>query len=119
MCDHTARMYAIINPDSEIGPTGCVVAAGVLALIAFGTFVTAVHPRWRGTSKWRGGVARSVFGSGAFAVGLLIMGVAMLVRSLQHQHGPFAGLVLWLFVSGGVLVVIGPAVDLIHSARKR
>jgi len=112
-------MFAAIDPDAEIGATGMFVAAGVLLLVACGTFVSGAHPRWRASARWNGGVVRSRFGSIAFSVGLLIMSAGLVVRGILDQHGPFAGVVLWLFCGGAVVLVLGPVYDLIQSMMRR
>jgi len=112
-------MVAVVNPDVEMGPLGMFVCAGFLALIACGVLVSGLHPRWRLGAKWRGGVLRSVFGSLAFSVGLLVMSIAMVVRGMLDQHGSFAGIVLWLFCGGAAALITGPVYDLIQNVRKR
>jgi hypothetical protein len=112
-------MFAAIDPNAEMGATGMFIAAGVLAVIACGTLVSGVHPRWRATAKWKGSLVRSPFGSVAFSVGLLIMSVGLVVRGIRDQHGPFAGVVLWLFCGGAAVLVFGPVFDLIQRVRRR
>ena len=112
-------MFAAINPDAEVGPAGMFIAAGFLALVACGTLVSGLHPHFRPTAKWRGDVPRSAFGSLAFSIGLLIMGVALVVRGILRQQGSFAGVVLWLFCSGGTVLALGPVYDLVRGRRKR
>jgi hypothetical protein len=107
------------NANAELGPTGSLVFAGFLALVACGTLVSGLHPRGRGTAKWRGDLCRSAFGSIAFSAGLLTMGVAMMVRTTLQQHGTLTGIVLWLFCGGAALVVLGPGYDLVRSVRRR
>ena len=110
-------MFAAIDPNEELSPTGFFIFAGVLALVALGTLVSGLHPRWRGTATWRGLTARSPTGSVLFSVGALIMGAGMVVRGVVEQHGPLAGVVLWLFGGGGVVLVLGPIYDLVHNRR--
>src|SRR5438034_11529252 len=98
-------MLAAINPDAELGPPGMFIGAGIFALVACGTLVSCLHPRWRATAKWKGGVLRSTFGSLAFSLGLLIMCVGLVVRGVLDEHGPFAGVVLWLFCGGAVVLI--------------
>src|SRR5947209_8643610 len=98
-------MIAAIDPNTEMGATGMFVGAAIFALVACGTFVSGLHPRWRATAKWKGGVSRSPFGSVAFSVGLLIMSGGLIVRGILEQHGPFAGVVLWLFLGGAIVLV--------------
>ena len=112
-------MLAAIDPKAEMGATGMFIGAGVLALVACGTFVSGVHPRWRATAKWKGGVVRSLFGSVAFSAGLLVMSAGLVVRGILDQHGPFAGVVLWLFAGGAVVLFLGPVYDLLQSVRRR
>ena len=112
-------MFAAVDPNAEMGPTGMFVAAGILALVACGTLVSGLHPRWRATVKWKGGVLRSAFGSLAFGTGLLIMCGGLAVRGILDQHGPFAGVVLWLFWGGAAVLVFGPVYDLVRSMRQR
>jgi hypothetical protein len=112
-------MIAAIDPNAEMGATGMFVGAGIFALIAFGTLVSGLHPRWRDTAKWSGGVSRSPFGSTAFSVGLLIMSAGLTVRGMLDEHGPFTGPVLWLFLGGAAVLVLGPISDLVQSARRR
>ena len=111
-------LFAAIKPDDEMGPAGFFIFAGILALVACGTLVSGLHPRWRGTATWRGLVSRSVFGSVVFSIGVLIMGVAMVIRGILEQSGPLAGIVLMLFCSGAALLVLGPVFDLFRSRRK-
>jgi len=87
-------MFAAVNPDAELGPAGMFIAADFLALVACGTLVSGLHPHFRPTAKWRGDVPRSAFGSLTFSIGLLIMGVALVVRGILKQQGSFAGVVL-------------------------
>jgi hypothetical protein len=115
----TKVMFAGINPDAEMGPTGFYLGAGIFVLVAFGTLISGLHPRWRATAKWRGGVSRSAFGTLSFAVGLLIMAAGMVVRGILNQHGPFAGIVLWLFCGGAALLVLGLVYDLLQSMMRR
>ena len=112
-------MFAAINPDAEVGPTRMFIMAGVFALVACGTLVSGLHPRWRASAKWKGGVLRSGFGSLAFSVGLLIMCAGLIVRGMLDQHGSFAGVVLWLFYGGAAVLVVGPVYDLVQSMRRR
>ena len=112
-------MNAAVDPDAEMGPTGMFVGAAFLALVAFGALVSGLHPRWRANARWKGGVARSPFGTTAFSVGLLIMSAGLIVRGVLDQHGPFAGAVLWLFGGGAAVLVLGPVFDLIQSVRRR
>jgi hypothetical protein len=112
-------MFAAIDPNAEMGPTGMFVAAGFLALVACATLMSGLHPRWRHMAKWRGDVRRSTFGSLTFAIGLLIICLAMVIRGMLDQHGPFAGVVLWLFGSGAAVLVLGPVYDLIQNTRRR
>ena len=107
-----------MNPDAEVGPTGMFILAGIFALVACGTLVSGLHPRWRPGAKWKGGVLRSAFGSVAFSVGLLIMCAGLIVRGMLDQHGSFAGVVLWLFCGGAAVLVVGPVYDLVQSMRK-
>jgi hypothetical protein len=110
-------MLAAIDPNAEMGATGMFIGAGVLALVACGTLVSGLHPRWRATATWRGGVRRSVFGSSAFFVGLLIMSAALAVRGVLDQHGSFAGVPLFLLCGGTTVLVIGVCYDLVQSMR--
>jgi hypothetical protein len=112
-------MFAEINPNAEMGPTGFYVGAGIFMMVALGTFISGLHPRWRATAMWRGGVSRSAFGTISFSVGLVIMSAGMVVRGILNQHGPFAGIVLWLFGGGAALLVIGLVYDLLRSIVKR
>ncbi len=112
-------MFSTVNPDAEVGPTGMFLLAGFLALVACGTLVSGLHPRWRTPAKWRGDVLRSAFGSLAFSVGLLIMGLALVVRGMLGQQGSFSGIVLWLFGSGGAVLALGPVYDLARGRKKR
>jgi hypothetical protein len=111
-------MIAAIDPNAEMGPTGMFIAAGVLAVVACGTLISGLHPRWRATAKWKGGVARSRFGTLSFSIGLLIMCAGLVVRGVLDQHGPFSGVALWLSGSGALVLVLGPVYDLIHSVRR-
>ena|SRR5438445_467690 len=111
-------MIATIDPNAEMGPTGMFIGAGIFALVACGTLISGLHPRWRATAKWKGGVLRSVFGSLAFGVGLLIMCAGLVVHGILDQHGPFAGTVLWLFWGGAAVLVLGPVYDLVQSMKK-
>ena len=108
-----------MNPDAEMGPVGFFIGAGVLVLVALGTLVSGLHPRWRGTTTWRGLIARSPIGSGVFSVGALLMSAGMVVRGILQQHGPLAGVVLWLFAGGGVVLVLGPIYDLVQKGKAR
>jgi hypothetical protein len=112
-------MFAVINPDAEVGPTGMFIMAGIFALVACGTLVSGLHPRWRGSAKWKAGILRSGFGSLAFSIGLLIMCAGLIVRGILDQHGSFAGVVLWLFCGGAAVLVLGPVYDLFQSMRRR
>jgi len=113
------RMFAAINPDAEVGPTGMFIMAGIFALVACGTLVSGLHPRWRATAKWKVGVLRSAFGSLAFSVCLVIMYAGLIVRGILDQHGSFAGIVLWLFCGGAAVLVLGPVYDLVQSLRRQ
>jgi hypothetical protein len=112
-------MLAAIDPNAEMGPAGFFIFAGFLALIACGTLVSGLHPRWRATATWRGFISRSVFGSCAFSVGALIMGIGMVVRGILNQHGPLTGVVGLLYCSGATLLVLGPVYDLMRRMRRR
>lgn len=112
-------MFAKIDLDAEMGPTGFFIAAGFFALVAVGTLISGLHPRWRATAKWRGGVSRSPFGSLSVSVGILIMAGGFVVRGILNQHGPFAGVVLWLFLGGVTLLVVGLVHDLFQSMGRR
>ena len=112
-------MFAAVNSGAEVGPTGMFIGAGLFALIACGTLVSGLHPRWRAGAKWKGSVLRSPFGSVAFSAGLLIMGAALVVRGVLDQHGSFAGTPLWLLRAGTAGLVLGPVYDLIQSVRRR
>ncbi len=111
-------MLASFDPNAEMGPTGMFVGAGVFALIACGTLISGLHPRWRGTATWRGLISRSVPGSLLFSIGALIFGSALLLRGLLGQHGPFSGVPALLFWSGAALLVLGPVYDLVRSKWK-
>jgi hypothetical protein len=104
--------------DAELGPAGNLVLAGFLTVLASGTLFSGLHPRLRITAKWRGDLDRSAFGSLSFSVGLLTMAGAMVVRTVLHQQGPLAGIVLWLCCAGAILVVSGPGYDLARGVRK-
>lgn len=95
------------------------IGAGIFALVACGTLISGLHPRWRGTATWHGLVPRSVFGSLAFSVGVLIMAIAMVVCGVRDQPGPFVGVDLWLFFGGAALLVLGLVSDLVQSVRKK
>src|SRR4051794_27881162 len=105
-------MLASFDPNAEMGASGMFVLAGVLALVATGALVTGLRPRWRATATWREGVRRSVFGSAAFALGLLILGAAMVVRGVLDQHGSFAGVPLLLLCCGTAVLAIGIVYDI-------
>lgn len=108
-----------MNPEAEMGPVGFFTFAAILALVALGTLVSGLHPRWRGTTTWRGLIPRSAIGSAVFSVGALLMSAAMVVRVILEQHGPLAGVVLWLFGGGGVVLVLGPIYDLVQKRKAR
>jgi hypothetical protein len=112
-------MIAEINPNAEMGPTGFYVGAGIFTMVALGTLISGLHPRSRAAARWRGGLSRSVFGTLSFSVGLMIMSTGMVVRGILNQHGPFAGIVLWLFCGGTVLLVLGPLYDLLQDMMRR
>jgi hypothetical protein len=112
-------MLAAINPDAEMGPVGLFIFAVFLAIFALGTLVSALHPQWRGTTTWRGLIARSPIGSAVFLVGALLMSAAMVGRGILEQHGPLTGMVLWLFVGGGIVLVLGPIYDLVRQRKAR
>ena len=112
-------MLSAIDPNAEMGPPGMYLGAAFLALVACGTLVSGLPPRWRATAKWRGNVRRSPFGSFAFCSGLLIMGAGMVVCGAQNQHGPMKGAAAILFWAGVVVLVLGPVYDLISSITKR
>jgi hypothetical protein len=112
-------MFVTIDPNAEMGPTGMFIGAGILALIACGTLVSCLHPRFRPGAKWKGDLSRSAFGSVAFSFGLLIMGAGLIVRGILDQHGPFAGTVLWLFWGGAVVLILGPIYDFFQTSRRR
>jgi hypothetical protein len=112
-------MSASLNPNSDFGPAGDLVVAGVLVIVAMATLISAVHPRWRGKGRWTGGYLRSAFGSGAAIAGLLIMASAFVLRFVQNQQGSPAGAVLWLYICGLVFLVAGPVVDLVRGIKDR
>jgi len=112
-------MVAAINPDAETGPTGMFMGAGIFAFIAGGTLVSGLHPRWRSIATWYGLISRFIFGSLAFSAGVLIIGIAMTVRGILEQHGPFAGVVLWLSCVGAAMLVRSPVYDLVQNKRMR
>jgi hypothetical protein len=112
-------MFATIDPNAEMGATGMFIGAGILAIVACGTLVSGLHPRWRAAAKWKGDLPRSAFGSVAFSAGLLTMSAGLIVRGMLGQHGPFTGAVLWLFWGGAVVLVLGPVYDLFRSMRRR
>jgi hypothetical protein len=112
-------VFAAIDPNEEMGSVGFFIFAGILILIALGTLISGVHPRWRAIATWRGLTARSVFGSVAFSAGAFIMAIGMVVRGVIEQRGPLAGIVLWLFAGGAVVLVLGPLGDLFQSVRRR
>jgi hypothetical protein len=112
-------MVAVTNPDAEMGPAAMFVSAGIFILIACGILISGLHSRWRDTATWRGLIPRSVPGSLISSTGILIMGVALVVRGVLDQHGPFAGIVRLLFCSGVALVVLAIVYDLARSKRKR
>ncbi len=112
-------MLAAINPNAEMGPVGFFIFAAILALVALGTLVSGLHPRWHGTTTWRGLIARSPTGSAVFSVGALLMSAGMVVRGILEQHGPLAGILLWLFGGGGVVLVLGPVYDLVRKGKAR
>jgi len=60
----------------------------------------------------------SAFGSLAFSIGLLIMGVALVVRGMLRQQGSFAGCPMAL-CSGSAVLALGPVYDLVRGRRKR
>lgn len=111
-------LFAIIDPNAEIGPVGLYIGAGFLTLVSLGTLVTGVHPRFRPAAKWQGGSPRSAFGSIAFSTGLLIMCAGLVVRGLLNQHGPFAGVALYLLCGGVALSMLGPVYDLVQNSKK-
>jgi len=111
-------IFAAIDPDAEMGPTGMFVTAGLFGIVACATLVSGLHPRWRAGAKWKGGVLRPPFGSLAFSVGLVIMSAGLVVRGIIDQHGSFAGIVLWLFCGGAAVLAVGPAY-LVQSVRRR
>ncbi len=111
-------MFAALDPNAEMGPTGMFIAAGIFLLIALATLASGLHSRWRATAEWKGGVARSPFGTLAFSIGLLIMCAGFIVCGVLDQHGPFAGVVFWLFWGGVLVLVLGPVYDLIRSMRR-
>jgi len=69
-------MFAAIDLNEEMGPTGFFIFAGILAVVALGTLVFGLHPRWRRKATWRGLIARSPTGSVLFSVGALVMAQA-------------------------------------------
>ena len=95
------------------------IVAGIFALVAGGTLVSGLSPRWRATASWRGLIARSAFGSLMFSVGLVIISAGLVVRGVLDQHGSFAGVALWLFASGAAVLILGPVYDLVQSRRRR
>jgi hypothetical protein len=112
-------MFAGIDPNAPMGPMGLFIGAALFAMVAVGTLVSSFRPCWRPTAEWRGGVARSAFGTVSFSTGLLIIAAGMVVCAASNQQGPFAGLAAWLFCGGAVILVFGPAYDLIRSLTKR
>lgn len=59
------------------------------------------------------------FASREVSIGLLLMCVAMVVRGILDQHGPLAGVVLWLFAGGGLVMVFGPIYDMTRNRKVR
>ena len=112
-------MFAVINPDAEMGPVGFYVGAGIFVMVALGILISGLHPRWRATAQWRGGLSRSVFGTLSFSVGVVIMSAGMMVRGILNQHGPFSGIALWLLIVGTALIALGPTYDLLRSMMRR
>jgi hypothetical protein len=92
--------------------------SGFLALVACGTLVSGLHPRWRNTATWLGLIPRSVFGSLAFSSGVLLVGSAMLVRAVLNQHGPFTEAGELLVSTGASLLVLGPVYDFARSKKR-
>lgn len=111
-------MFAAISPRGEMSPTGFFVFAGLIALLAIGTLVSGLHPRWRSTATWRGLIPRSRAGTIAFSVGAFIMSAGMLMRGVREQHGPLAGVVLWLFAGGCLILVLGPVYDSVRNKMR-
>lgn len=107
--------FATINPDAEMGPVGFYVGAGLFLVLALGMLISGLHPQWRATATWRGGISRSVFGTLCFSVGLVIMSAGMVVRGVLNQHGSFAGIPLWPFGGGTFLIVLGVLYDWLRS----
>ena len=112
-------MFAAINLNEEMNPAGFFVFAGILILLALGTLVSGLHPRWRATATWRGSIARSFFGTVTFSVGALIMAIAMVVRGVSGRRGSLTGIVLWLSVGGAVVLLLGPVCDSFRRVTRR
>ena len=112
-------MFAAIDPNEEMSRAGFFIFAGILILVALGTLISGVHPRSRANATWRGLTARSVFGSVAFSAGAFIMAIGMVIRGVIEQRGPLAGIVLWFFAGGAVVLVLGPDCDLLQSVKRR
>lgn len=107
-----------LHPKAEFGSTDSFIGAGLLALVAGAVLVSALYPRPRGAAERRADFLRSEFSSVAASVGLLIMSIAMVVRGILDQHGPLAGVVLWLFCGGAfLLAILGPAYDFFRRRR--
>ena len=51
-------MLSTIDPKAEMGPLGMYLGAAFLALVACGTLVSGLHPRWQATAKWRGSITK-------------------------------------------------------------
>ena len=109
---------ADISPETEIGPTGLYIMAGMFCCLACGVLLTSVHSRWSGKASWIGGLQRSAVGSILFAVGLLVMSGGLILRGIENQQGPLAGIVLWFFAGGVFVLVCGPLFDLIRSRKQ-
>jgi hypothetical protein len=110
-------IIAATNPGADFGLAGVLLFAGVPVLVACGILVSGLHPRWRNTATWLGLISRSVFGSLAFAIGVLMIGSALLLRGVLNQHGAFAEAGELLVSTGATLLVLGPVFD--FARRKK
>jgi hypothetical protein len=102
-----------------LGPTGCFIGATAFAVAACWFLAYALHPKWRGTSRWgkRGqGGPMSLVGSLAWVLNALLWGIAMLAQGLEYS--PIVTRTGWILGAGFVALIVIAIRDSIHNRSR-